>query len=33
MERVSQEAPYYQQKIADDNLKLCLDAGRGPLAI
>jgi sugar phosphate isomerase/epimerase len=33
MERVSHEAPFYQQKIADDNLKLCLDTGRGPLAI
>ena len=33
MERVSHEAPFYQAKIADDNLKLCLDAGRGPLAI
>jgi len=33
MDRISHEAPYFQSKLADDNLTLCLDAGRGPLAI
>jgi sugar phosphate isomerase/epimerase len=33
MDRVSHEAPAFQAKLADDNLKSCLDAGRGPLAI